>query len=339
MPIYFDTAAFEKAAPPKPSPAKNAPPAKPDAPKKTLKQELAEIGDFEQIQKDADNIPQDLLDLLKAVDTAPPMKDDEGAEEDDEEEDPAPQAPAPSDAQQPDLPMKETKKQPSGSLEAAAKPTPYGIKKGLLLEEVTDTLDLFRGTEFYAEALDVLSRIQSRCADRHRLHARSEALWSATSVVAWNRFGFHSEEERDRELDEVEQKLHRLASEQAEDEAQLLELQAKVFKATADRITRDKLSKGINALKKAAEVGNERSRPRPAPPMMEEQEEGVQEEEPKEAAPAKDAAPVEDAAPAKEPVKKGAPSATPEPDPEEIKEKQAEEAEKKAEEEEEDEDE
>lgn len=198
--------------------------------KKTLKEELAEMGDPEKIRKEAEDIDQDLLDLLKKDKPAASAKKpaavekgkltithekegdgteiiDKGQEEEGDEEN-ADQLP----------------------LDLFSAPTKgKKVTKGLYHDELEQALETFRGTELYPDALVILGRIQRAGAARRRIDAEREAYGR---VFAWNRndLGKQNADEVSPEAKEWD----RLWIEEQMARADLEELQAKLFEITAE---------------------------------------------------------------------------------------------------------
>lgn len=221
--VKVDTANLQKAPKIDPSHLK----------KKTLKEELAEMGDPEKIRKDAEAIDADLLELLekdkkggdkKEVekgkmtiaheaegegteiidkgndDTLSLFGDEEGEDEDEDEE------------ETPVKPVKGKKQ----------------VEKGLHHDELDNALDVFRGTELYPDALVILGRIQRASAARKRLDAeRDDGLANGS----WNRNDLGAKNAD--EISPQAKEWDRLWKEEQMARADLEELQAKLFEITA----------------------------------------------------------------------------------------------------------
>lgn len=219
--VKVDTANLQKAPKIDPSHLK----------KKTLKEELAEMGDPEKIRKDAEAIDADLLELLekdkkggdkkevekgkmtiaheaegegteiidKGNDDTLSLFGDEEGEDEDEEETPV-------------KPVKGKKQ----------------VEKGLYHDELDNALDVFRGTELYPDALVILGRIQRASAARKRLDAeRDDGLANGS----WNRNDLGAKNAD--EISPQAKEWDRLWKEEQMARADLEELQAKLFEITA----------------------------------------------------------------------------------------------------------
>lgn len=251
--VKVDTANLQKA--PKIDPSKLK--------KKTLKEELAEMGDPEKIRKDAEAIDADLLELLenkkggdkkeveKGKMTITHEAEGEGTEIIDKGND--------------DTLSLFGDEEDEGKEETPVKPVKgkKQVEKGLHRDELDNALDVFRGTELYPDALVILGRIQRASAARKRLDAERD---DGLAIGSWNRNDLGAKNAD--EISPQAKEWDRLWKEEQMARADLEELQAKLFEITAASMR----SGIVKALKPFVKKGVPAAMPEPDPEEVKEKQ-------------------------------------------------------------------